>query len=157
MQVLYFSAILRFICGLFDMTSDDYISAKRYRLKDVKTYEVFVSDFNRIETEASATGTHLQFATFWLAIGIGSALTVIALPAIGLKAYLTYLVFAAVGLSLGIFHCLRWQKQGDSLKKLMDGIRESQGMSLGEKGDELKPSELENLPSEEAKESGTEK
>ena len=137
---------------------DGYIPAKRYRLKDIKTYEVFVSDFDRIEQEASGTGTHLQYATFWGAIGIGSGLTFVALfSSLSLKAYVTYLLFTIVGLSLGFFHYGRWRKQGDSLKKLMNGIRESQGVSLGEKGDELRPSELENLPSEEAKDSGEKK
>jgi hypothetical protein len=136
---------------------ENFISATRYRLKGVKTYEVFVADFNRIEQEARATGSHLQFATFWLAIGIGAALTVVGLPALSLKAYLTYLVFAITGLSLGVFHCIRWNKQGDALKRLMNSIRESQSMSLGEKGDELRPSELEQLPSEEAQDSGTKK
>ncbi len=140
------------------MSADDsYISAKRYRLKEVKTYEVFVSDFDRIEQEANGTGTHLQFATFWFAIGIGSALTLIAIPALSIKAYITYLVFTILGLSLGLFHGQRWQKQGNSLKKLMNGIRENQSMSLGEKGDELRPSELENLPSEEAQDAGEKK
>lgn len=63
---------LRLVPGFLGMATyrDDQIPATRYRLEGLRTYEVLVDDFERIEQEASQVGNSLQFATACVPVGI---------------------------------------------------------------------------------------
>jgi hypothetical protein len=61
------------------MSPDDaHIPAKRYRLREVQTYEVVRDDFDRIETEAMNIGTDFAFATACIPVAITLTVTLYA-------------------------------------------------------------------------------
>ena len=62
-------SFLRFTQGMLE-TMPDQISIKRFRLGEMQSYEVLVSDFNRIESEAKSIGTDLAFFTACLPVAI---------------------------------------------------------------------------------------
>lgn len=140
---------VRFITGLFAMSFDqDQIPAKRHRLRHLDLYDVSGDELDTLEQLGSTVGTDLQFCTFWLPIGITSTLTLIAVPITNVHVYQTYLIAAFVGFGFGIFFGVRWWFTRGQLKKRINKIRERQVGPVGEEGKELKPSELETLPSE---------
>ena len=130
------------------MANEDHIPAIRYRLKNVSTYEIPVTDFNRIEEEGSAVGTHLQFATAWIPVAITLSLTLATVPIPSEKdrVYYTVLTVMLLSWALGTFHGVCAFRQRGRFKRLMDGLRELQVGPMGQEGEELKPTDLANLP-----------
>ena len=140
------SKILQFLLGLFAMPLDDkYIEAKRHRHGPVETYEVFVEDFNRIETEASIIGADLTFASIWLSVGVTSTAALPAVPHDWNIFLDVFLMLTFAGYTFGIFFLLRWRRQKNSLKTLMDRIRACQIPQWGDEGKELRVADLEKL------------
>ena len=143
-------SVFRFVLGLFAMSDDGHIPATRYRIKNVDTYEIPVSDFNRIKAEGSSVGTHLQFATAWLPVALTLSLTLATVPIQSIRTYVTVLVVMMVSWSMGIFHGVCAYQQRGRFEKLMEGLRQLQVGPLGEEGKELQPSELASLPGQAA-------
>jgi len=135
-----------FLLGLFAMPLDDaHIETRRHRHAPVETYEVFVEDFNRIETEAETIGTDLTFGSIWISVAITSTAALPTIPNDWNRIFGSFLVATLVGYSLGTYFLLRWHRQKDSLGKLMDRIRSSQIPQWGDERKELRGSELDKL------------
>ena len=129
---------------------DAHIPAKRYRLREVQTYEVVLDDFDRIETEATNIGTDFAFATACIPVAITLTVTLLTVTITqkSVRDAFLFLMFSCY--ILGLRYAVgAWRSRG-RLKKFMQGIRDNQVAPLGEKDGELEPSELQNLPSEEA-------
>ncbi len=143
----------RFVLALFGMTLfEDQIPAKRHRLPHVDLYDVSGDELENLERLGTSVGTDLQFCTFWLPIGVSAMLTLIgeaygSVPISNPHVYETYLVAMFVGYGFGIFFGVRWWLTRAHFKKCVDKIRQRQVGPVGEEGKELKPSELESLPS----------
>jgi hypothetical protein len=125
----------------------DQIPAKRHRLQHLDLYDVSGDELDHLEQLGSTVGTDLQFCTFWFPIGISATFTLLAVPIPSPHVYSTYLVGAFVGYGFGVFFGVRWWFSRGQFKKCVDKIRERQIGPVGEQGKELKPSELETLPS----------
>jgi len=129
--------------------NDPYIRAKRYSVREVQTYEVLVTDFDNIESEATNVGTDLTFAVACISVAITIALTLLSVPIPSGTVFTIFSAFLAVCAILGLNFAVKAYRQRGRLKKLMQKIREYQTLPLGEKGGELGAAELGNLPSEE--------
>src|ERR1700675_3236102 len=105
------SEIWQFFLGLFAMPLDDkHIEAKRHRHGPVETYEVFVEDFNRIETEAAVVGSDLTFASIWLSVGVTSTAALPAVPHDWNVFLDVFLMLTLAGYTFGGFFLLRWRR-----------------------------------------------
>jgi hypothetical protein len=127
---------------------DDQLPIKRYRLGKMETYEVLVSSFNRIESEAMSIGTDFAFATACLPVAVTLNITLKTIPIADplIKDPFLFLMYACY--ILGAYFGVRAFRQRGRLKGFMQEIRDAQVAPLGEKDNELGPSELEALPSE---------
>lgn len=145
-------AYLQFILRFLGMATyrDDQIPATRYRLEGVRTYEVLVDDFDRIEEEASQVGTSLQFAMACIPVGIALTVTILTVQIPNERLYDGFFMFMLGSYGFGIFHGLQAWKQRGHLKKLMARIRARQGPPLGDQGKEFRAAELASLPLESA-------
>lgn len=145
------SPIVRFALSLFAMNSDDaHIPAKRFRLREVQTYEVVRDDFDSIEAEAMNIGTDFAFATACIPIAITLTITLFTVSITDRALRDTFLVLMFTCYILGSrFAVNAWRHRGH-LKKFMQRIRDNQVAPFGEKDEELEPSDLLALPSEEA-------
>jgi hypothetical protein len=129
---------------------DAHIRAKRFRLREVHTYEVVRDDFDHIEAEAMSVGTDFAFATACIPVGITLSITLLTVKIENLSVKLIFLSLMFCCYILGAYFGVEaWRDRGH-LKKFMQRIRENQEAPLGEKDGELGPSELEQLPSEQA-------
>ena len=136
-----------FLLGLFAMR-DEHIIVKRHRVEHAEIYELFGDDLRRIEDEGSRVGSHLQFATAWLPVAISVTITLVTVAIPNDRVFYSLMIFAFVGYGFGIFHSVNaWQQRG-SFKAVIREIRERKVGPLGESGEELKASQLEELPSE---------
>jgi hypothetical protein len=133
------------------MNPDDaHIPAKRYRLREVETYEVVRDDFNRIETEAMNIGTDFAFATACLPVAITLTITLYTVTIADRTVKDAFMLLTFTCYILGLYFAVRaWRHRGH-LKNFMQRIRDNQVAPFGEKGEELEPSELQKLPSVEA-------
>lgn len=129
---------------------DTRIPAKRFRLREVQTYEVVRDDFDGIETEAMNVGTDFAWATACIPVAITLTITLLTVPVTNQGVKETFLCLMFVCYILGLYFAVNAWRQRGRLKKFMQRIRENQEAPLGEKGEELEPSELQKLPSEEA-------
>lgn len=145
---------LRFTLGLFTtmpFNPDDRIPIERFRLGKMQSYEVLVSDFNRIESEAKSIGTDIAFATACIPVAITLHITLkmVAIPDPSVKYPFLLLMYACY--ILGAYFGVRAYRQRGRLKAFMQTIRDAQVAPLGEKGSEIGPDELEALPAEKKK------
>jgi hypothetical protein len=143
--------VARFILGLFAMPlGSEHIPVRRHRVEHAEIYELFGEDLRRIEDEGSRVGTHFQFATAWLPIGIALTVTLSTVTIPKDRVFYSLMIFTIIAYGFGLFHSVcAWQQRG-RFKGIMTEIRERKAGPLGEKNEELKPSELQQLPSEEA-------
>lgn len=115
----------------------------------MQSYEVLVSDFNRIENEARSVGTEFAFALACLPVAITLTVTLVTIPIPTWKIKAPFMIFMFVCYVLGAFFLIVSIRQGDRLKNLMQTIKDSQVAPLGEKDSEMGPSDVENLAPEE--------
>jgi len=59
--------------------TEDQILAKRHRIRHLDLYDVSSDELDQIERVGKSVGSDLQFATFWLPIGITTLLTLMVL------------------------------------------------------------------------------
>jgi hypothetical protein len=147
-------SFLRYTQSLFTTMPLDQIPIKRFRLGEMQSYEVLVSDFNRIQSEAMSIGTDFAFAVALIPVAV-TFTTTLAVATISLawvRESFTLLMYVCY--ILGLYFAVRAFRQRGRLKTFMQTIRDAQVPPLGEKGGEIGPSELESLPSGE--QSGTE-
>jgi hypothetical protein len=127
---------------------NDQIPIERYRLGKMRSYEVLVSDFERIESEAMSIGTDLAFAFLCIPVGITLSVTLLTVTITDRLVKDPFLLFMFACYILGGYFGVRAFRQRGRLKTFMQAIRDSQVAPLGEKGSEIGLSELEALPSE---------
>ena len=127
--------------------SEEQIPAKRHRLRHVDLYDVSGDELDNLEQIGASVGTDLQFCTFWLPIGISATLTILSVPINNPHVYTAYVVAAFVGFGFGAYFGIRWWITRGQFRRCISKIRERQVGPVGEEGKELKPSELETLPS----------
>jgi hypothetical protein len=135
---------------------DDQIPIKCYRLGKMQSYEVLVSDFDRIESEATSIGTDLAFATACIPVGITINITLKTVSIADPLVKDPFLIRMFTCYILGAYFGVRAYRQRGRLKVFMQAIRDVQVAPLGEKGSEIGPSELAALPSEEQTNEGSE-
>jgi hypothetical protein len=142
-----FSLILR----AFAMpTGSEHILVRRHRVEHAEIYELFGDDLRRIEDEGARVGTHFQFATSWLPVAIALTVTLSTATIQSDRTFYSLEIFTVISYGFGIFHGVcAWQQRG-RFKAIMAEIRQRKAGPLGEQGHELKPAQLEDLPSEKA-------
>ncbi len=129
------------------LREEERIPAKRHRLKELELYDVSGDELDNLEQMGSNVGTDLQFCTFWFSVAITATLTLIAVPITNAHVYTVYLVATFFGYGFGAYSGVRWWRARGQFSKCIDKIRERQVGPVGEEGKELKPSELDTLPS----------
>jgi hypothetical protein len=131
------------------LRDDDQIPIERYRLGKLRSYEVLINDFTRIQDVATTIGTDLAFAFAFIPLAIALTITLktVSIPDSNVKTPFLCLMF--ISYIAGAYFAVRAYRQRGHLKKFMQAIRDTQVAPLGEKGSELGPSELQTLPSEE--------
>jgi hypothetical protein len=93
-------------------------------------------------------GTDFAFSVALLPLAISFTLT-LAVSTISINWIRdSFLFFMFVCYILGLYFATRAYRQRGKLKKFMQAVRDAQVAPLGEKGSEIRPSELEALPAE---------
>ncbi len=125
----------------------DQIPIKRFRLGQMQSYEILVSDFQRIETEATSIGTDLAFAFACLPVAITIQVTLrfVTVTDQSVKDPFILLMYACY--ILGAYFSVRAFRQRGKLKQFMATIKDAQIPPLGEKGSEIGPAEVEAMSS----------
>jgi hypothetical protein len=132
------------------MNPDDaHIPAKRFRLRAVHTYEVVRDDFDQIETEAMSVGTDFAFAMACIPVAITLTVTLLTVSVANSTVKLAFFCLMFSCYILGAYFGVAAWRDRAHLNRFMQRIRDNQEAPLGEKDEELRPSELEQLPSEE--------
>ncbi len=139
------------------LRNDDQIPIERFRLGKLRSYEVLINDFDRIESVAMTIGTDFAFATACLPVALMLTVTLVTVPIQAWNVKGPFFLLMYTCYILGLFFSVRAYRQRGSLKKFMQDIRDNQVAPLGEKGNELGPDELLDLPSEEESRSGRER
>ena len=129
-------------------SQDDYPRVKRFRLGEIPSYEVLADDFDRIEDEAQDVGLAFHFAIFCVSVAITLCIALATVPVDNWIVKSIFILVIFGGFVLGSFFLIVALRQRDSLRKMMQKIRDRQVAPLGEKDSELGPSELQQLPSE---------
>jgi hypothetical protein len=125
---------------------DDTIPAARHRISRIDTYEVAVSDFDRIEEVASTVGSDLTFATLGLSVAVTLTVTLNTVTIASERLHDEFFIVMCISYAVAIICGYRWWRQRGELRKQMNRIRAMQEGPLGEEGKEFKAAELANMP-----------
>lgn len=120
----------------------DQIPIKRFRLGEMQSYEVLVSDFDRIESEAKSIGTDLAFFTACLPVAITLHITLRTVTPADQYVRESFTILMWVCYLASIYFGVKAFRQRGRLKVFMQNIRNAQVPPLGEKGSELGPGEV---------------
>lgn len=135
----------------------DQIPLRRHRIQHIESYDVTDDDLDRIERDGSDLGLNFAFAQFGITVAASFIANWLIAPPVSRTVHDTFLIIISVGLFFGVAHGIKWYRNRRSFSATIRKIRERQVGPLGEKGDELRPSELQNLPSEDAEGEETKK
>ena len=126
---------------LFTMSpsQDDYPRVKRFSLGEIPSYEVLADDFDRIEDEAQDVGLAFHFAIFCVSVAITLCIALATVPVDNWIVKSIFILVIFGGFVLGSFFLIVALRQRDSLRKMMQKIRDRQVAPLGEKDSEFVP------------------
>jgi hypothetical protein len=128
----------------------DQIPIRRHRVEHVETYDVFGDELDAIEREAATIGTDLQYALFWLPLGLSFTASLLLTTIKSDRVYSAFFIITVMSYAFAVYFGIRWWQRKGNFQRLLSKIRERQVGPVGDEGKELKPAELEALPSEQA-------
>lgn len=129
-----------------------HIPVRRHELSHVETYEVTADELDRIESEGADVGFHFHIGLFCLTMATSFLVGLILSPPpdSSPKTFVVFAVVVVVGFLVGIIFGIKSYLSRGAFAGTIRRIRERQIGPLGEKGSELGPSQLAQLPSEES-------
>jgi hypothetical protein len=101
---------------------DAHIPAKRFRLREVQTYEVVRDDFDNIESEAMNIGTDFAFATACIPVAITITITLLTAQVNNQGWKVTFLCLMFICYILGLRFAVNAWRQRGRLKKFTQGF-----------------------------------
>jgi hypothetical protein len=104
-------------------------------------------EFDNIENEAANLGTDVQAATFCLPIAVTITVTLLTVPIANRFTKDAFFLVMTCAYGFGLLSAYRARQQRGRFRKFMENIRASQVESLGEKGQEVGPAELQQQES----------
>jgi hypothetical protein len=145
-------AIYRFLTGIFAFRMNDRILLKRHGIAHVETYDVTADELDRLESEGGDVGFDFHICSFCLTLATSFLLGLILSPPPDNrpKLFVVLVVIVVVGFLMGAIFAVKWFRSRGAFSKTIRRIRDRQIGPVGEKGNELAPSELGALPSEES-------
>jgi hypothetical protein len=127
--------------------TDDQVPVKRHRISRFATYEIQVSDFDRIESVAGSVGPDLTFATVGLSAFLTLAITLLTVPITNERLHNEFFIVACISLGVTLICGARWWRQRGELSKLMGRIRQDLGVGpLGDSDNPIGQAALDTLP-----------
>ena len=140
-------ALFRLLVGLFPAMDHEHIPVHRHVVKHVETYDVMEDELARLESEAADVGTDFQIAQFGVTVALAFLAGLLITEIQSDRIYYTYVIIIVLGFFFGIIHGIKWYRHRGSFASTMATIREREIAPMGQKGEELRPSELQVLPS----------
>lgn len=132
------------------MTDREHIEIRRHRLAGLDICDVTIDELDALERTGSDVGLDFNVALFSLGVGLSFA-TSLALNVIeSRKIFDTFMILTIIGFALAIIFFIKWRQNRGEFSRLIQRIKDRQIGPVGEKDSELRPSELQDLPSEEA-------
>lgn len=143
--------LYRAISHLLNIVDSGHIPIRRHGLSHVETYEITADELKRIEQEGSDVGFDFQIGQFCLTLAASFLIGLILSPPPDdhPKTFVVFTVLVVVGFLMGIIFGIKWFVSRRSFSFTIREIRERQVGPIGEEGRELKPSELDQIPSTE--------
>jgi hypothetical protein len=128
------------------------IPVMRHGLSHVETYDVTSDELERIESEGADVGFDFHIGLFCLTMATSFLIGLILSPPPPekLKTFVVFVVIVVVGFLAGGIFAVKWFRSRRAFSETIRRIRERVVGPLGEKGNEVRPAELEQLPSEES-------
>lgn len=134
---------------MFRSMNDGRIPIRRHGIGHVEAYDVTVEELERLEKEGSDVGFDFQISLFCITMATSFLIALILSPPTG-KTFDVFVLLVIVGLLVGLIFGIKWFRGRGARSLTIKKIKERQIIPFGEEGEELKPSQLEDLPSEEA-------
>lgn len=134
---------------MFRSMNSDRIPIRRHGIGHVEAYEVTADELERLEKEGADVGFDFHTSLFCITMATSFLITLILSPPSG-KTFDVFVLLVIVGFLVGLIFGIRWFRGRGARSGTIKKIKERQIIPFGEKGEELKPSQLEDLPSEEA-------
>jgi hypothetical protein len=141
-------AIYRFLCKYF--MQSEHIPIRRHRLSGLDICDVTTDELEAIEREGADVGLDFQIAQFCLTLALSFLASTLSSPPTSDRVYTVFVVIIVVSFALGIIFGIKWWKGRGEFSRLIQKIKDRQIGPVGDEGKEIKPAELEDLPSQQA-------
>ena len=129
---------------------NEHIPIRRHRLSGLDVCDVTTDELDAIERVAGDLGLDFQIAQFSFTIALSFLASTLSNPPQSDRVYIVFVVLIVVGFALGSIFGFKWWKGRDAFSRLIQKIRERQIGPVGDEGKQIKPAELEELPSQQA-------
>jgi hypothetical protein len=125
-------------------------AAQQYQTKPEEKGMKFKDELELLQKEGGDVGLDFQIAEFCLTLALSFLAGILFSPPPDTKpkTFIVFVVLVVVGFLGAVIFGIRWYRSRSSFALVIKRIRERQMGPLGESGAELKPSQLEELPSE---------
>jgi hypothetical protein len=132
--------------------ANDQISIKRHGRSEEHRYDVSPDQLDRMERAGGDVGINFQVAQFLLTLSFSFLATLIlSPPASGTTAKSVFVSIVFWGFVLGLIFGIKWYRDRGAFADIIREIRELPEIGpLGDERQELRRSELDNLPLETA-------
>ena len=130
---------------------NELIPIRRHRLSGLDVCDVTTDELNSIEREGSNVGTDFQIAQFFITIALSFLAATLSNTPTSDRVYTVFVVVIAVCFALGVAFGIKWWRERGEFSRLIQKIKDRQIGPMGDEGKEIKPAELEELPSQQAR------
>lgn len=128
----------------------EHIEIRRHRLSGLDVCDVTTDELDSIERIGSNVGLDFNVALFSLGISLSFLASLLNTKIESRQVFDTFVSFAILGTALSVIFFIKWSLSRKEFSSLIQKIRDRQIGPTGNEGKELKPGELEKLPSEQA-------
>src|SRR4051812_10790250 len=107
-------------------------------------------ELERVEEEAAGVGTDLQVATAALSIGLSFLAILLTTPIPSIPKFTVFVCITVVSFAMGLYCWLRWKRQGKSLSRTLQKIRDRQIGPVGTGEERMSTADLQESAAEQA-------
>jgi len=126
---------------------NEHIPIRRHRLSGLDICDVTTDELDAIEKEGSNVGTDFQIAQFFITIALSFLASTLSNRPISERVFTVFVVIIAACFALGIAFGVKWWRERGEFSRLIRKIKDRQIGPMGDEGKEIKPVELEQMPS----------
>lgn len=128
----------------------EQIDVRRHRISGLDICDITLDELDAIERMGSDVGLDFNISLFSLGVSLSFFIALMNTTIESRRVFDTFVIFTAIGAALALIFLIKWYGNKGAFSRLIQKVRDRQIGPTGNETKELKPGELEKLPSQQA-------